>query len=81
MHLVEGVVKIVGTFFGFELCFRAGLVLLRSKDLGSEVPVVATALIIRLHQVSTLNNIVVLAPRLVMLGDQVNNIEKSFVHW
>ena len=52
MHLVEGVVKIVGTFFWIKLCFREGLVLLRSKDLGSEVPVVATALIIKLHQVS-----------------------------
>ena len=50
MHLVEGVGKIVD--FGLKLCFRAGLVLLRSKDLGSEVPVLATALIIRLHQVS-----------------------------
>ena len=37
-------------FFGLKLCFRAGLVLLRSKDLGSEVPVVSTALIIKLHQ-------------------------------
>ena len=62
LQLVKGVEKIVGTFFLLKLCFRAGLVLLRSKDLGSEVPVVATALIIRLHQVSTLYNIVVLAP-------------------